>query len=519
MRRGFCASMAWLPALILAMAYAASAPAAPADIDTSFGGDGVVEVEGPAGLTFPREAAARMAIGPHDEVFVLYSTYPACEPPFGCTVELTVARYGADGRRDSAFAPGPQLTVVQDAFAHDFDLPVGADGKPVVAAADEGGGLVVARLGIDGRLDGGFGIGGRAERTGGHPIESARGAPALAVQPDGKVLVAAEGGQDREAGTSELLLARYLSSGQLDPGFGSGGEAVLTLRGRSRPNSVLPGPAGTIAVPAPQCCVGGTPLFGGGFSVARFLSNGRPDPGWPGGGELFYPVSPGYEGGIEAATIGPDGKLIVSFEEESEARSTVGNLVRLLPDGSLDTSFGGGLVTTYSRVGGPDPDDLAVDPEGRIVGVGWAGRVSVFRLRPSGGADRTFNGGRYLVVPYGSDKSTPYQVGLQSGGRIVALGESGSAGGGPKGFALIGIRGGTDRTRCLGKRVTIVGTAKRDEITGTPHRDVIAALGGRDKVRALGGPDLICGGRGRDTLLGGAGRDRIQQDPVHRRPR
>jgi Ca2+-binding RTX toxin-like protein len=198
-------------------------------------------------------------------------------------------------------------------------------------------------------------------------------------------------------------------------------------------------------------------------------------------------------------------------------RSTVGNLVRFLPDGGIDTSFGGGLVTAYSRVGGTDPDGLAVDPEGRIVGVGWAGRVSVFRLRREGGPDRTFNGGRYLVVPYGSNKSTPYQVGLQSSGRIVALGESG--GFGAKGFALIALHGGTDHTKCLGKRATIVGTANRDEIVGTPRRDVIAALAGKDKVRALGGGDLICGGKGRDTLLGGPGKDRVQQDPVRRHGR
>jgi uncharacterized delta-60 repeat protein len=518
-KRACLISIASLAALLATAFGAAGAAAAPADLDASFGGDGIVEVEGPAGLTFPGEAAARMAIGPNDEIYVLYSSYPACEPPFDCRVELTVARYSADGRRDTAFAAGPQLTVKQDAFQHKFDLAVGPDGKPVVVATDEsGGGLTVARLGLDGRLDPGFGVGGLAQRTGTHAIENTGGKPALAIQPDGMVLVAAEGGRDTEAGTSETLLARYLSTGQLDPGFGSGGEAVLTLRGRSRPNAVLPGPAGTIAVAAPQCCLGGSPLFGGGFNVARFLSNGQPDPGWPGGGAFFNPVSPGYDGSIEAATLAPDGKLIVSFEEGSEMRSTVGNLVRFMPDGSLDPSFGaGGRATVYGAVGGTDPDGLAVDPKGRIVGVGWAGRVSVFRLLPEGGPDRTFNGGRYLVVPYGSNKSTPYQVALQSSGRIIALGESG--GFGSKGFGLIALHGGTDRTKCLGKRATIVGTANQDEILGTQRRDVIAALGGRDKVRALGGADLICGGKGRDTLLGGPGRDRVQQDPVRRRSR
>jgi hypothetical protein len=44
MRRRCLASIASLPALVLATACVATAWAAPADLDTSFGGDGIVEV-------------------------------------------------------------------------------------------------------------------------------------------------------------------------------------------------------------------------------------------------------------------------------------------------------------------------------------------------------------------------------------------------------------------------------------------------------------------------------------------
>ena len=102
MKRIFLSSIVSLAALSATAFGAAGAAAAPADLDTSFGGDGIVEVEGPAGLTSPGEAGARMAIGPRDEIFVLHSSYSACEPPFDCRVELSVARYAADGRRDTA---------------------------------------------------------------------------------------------------------------------------------------------------------------------------------------------------------------------------------------------------------------------------------------------------------------------------------------------------------------------------------------------------------------------------------
>lgn len=497
-------------ACVSAATFCDLAGAAPADLDHSLGGDGIVELEGPSGATqFSAESAARMAIGPEDEIFVLYSNHGPCEPAFDCKVELTVVRYEADGSRDTSFGTGgPQLVVRQNAYTHKFDIAVGPDGRPVITAFDDPEDtLTVARLGRDGRLDASFGVGGVIPHNQDHTIEVARTIPVVAVQADGKIVIAGEG--DRTPEGSELIVARLLPNGQFDPGFGVNGEAKIIVRTQIVPADVLLGPTGTITVPGPMCCIAhsGAPS-GEGFSVGRLLADGRPDPGWPVDGSLYFPT-PGAEGAIEGSALAPDGSLFVSFEESTSTVSTPGIVAKLKPDGSLDPAFGKeGKAWLYPRVGSVDPSDIAVDQQGRLVGVGWQGRVALFRLRPDGSADRTFNGGRHLLVPYGGDKSTPYQVGLQSSGRIVALAESG---GGAKGFALIGLRGGTDHSRCLGHKATIVGTQGPDELVGTPHRDVIAALGGKDEVRGLGGADLICGGKGHDKLLGGPGRDRVRQ--------
>lgn len=491
-----------------ALATAATAVAAPADLDRSFGGgDGIVEVTGPAGQ-LPSGAGARMAIGPHDEIFVLFSNYPPCDPPFGCAVGLTVARYTPDGQLDPSFASAvPQLTVKQSALENEFDLAVGTDGKPVLAAyGGAEGGLLVARLGLDGNLDPTFGVGGVAPYTGAHLIETVRGRPKVAVQPDGKVVVAVAGGHEGE-GTSAFVV-RYLANGALDPGFGSGGEARPLVGTQTKPAGVFVGADGSITIPMPLCCVGGTPLYGEGFSVARLTAAGQPDPGLALDGSLFFPT-PGAEGAVEAATPTAAGGLLVSYEASTPTVSTIGNLIELAPNGALDPGFGnGGGLRLFNRVGAVSPSDLAVDGRGRVVGVGWEGRIAVFRLRSDGGRDRTFDGGERVVLPYGGGGATEYEVGIQSNGRILALGDSGL--GAFKRFGLIGLRGGDDRSRCLGKRATIVGTARKDELVGTPHRDVIAALGGRDEVRGLGGPDLICGGKGRDKLFGGAGHDEVR---------
>lgn len=499
-----------LTLVLCALAAASSALAAPADLDRSFGGgDGIAEVTGPAG-SLPQEAGARMAIGPREEIFVLYSNYPAsCDPPFECQLSLTVERFSTDGTADPGFGPGPQLVLRQTAYNHYFDIAVGADGKPVIAAyGGEGGGLVVARLGLDGRLDPSFGVGGVTPFASDRPIETVRDYPRVAVQTDGKIVVAASSQAYREEGQSTLRVARFLANGEFDPGFGSGGEASVAVPSQSRPAGVFLGSGGQVTVPGPLCCRGGTEDFGQGASIARFTTAGQLDPAWALDGTLFM-SSPGAESEVEAATLAGD-SLYLSLEASTPAVSQIGDLVKLAPNGDLDPGFGnGGRVRLFKRVGSLSPADLAVDGNGRLVGVGWEGRIAAFRLRPDGSRDRTFNGGQQIVLPYGGGGTNEYMVGIQASGRIVVLGDSGA--GPAKRFGLIALRGGSDLTRCQGKRATIVGTAKKDKLLGTPRRDVIAALGGADEVRGLAGPDLICGGKGRDKLFGGAGKDKVRQ--------
>lgn len=480
----------------------ASAAAAPADMARGFGENGVVTIEGTGGPVFPADATARMAIGPQDEVLVLFSRY-SCPNQWECPTELTLARYDAAGKRDPTFNAG--LMVQQGPERKPFDVAVGPDGKPVVAAYDSGaaggGALRVFRFDRSGNPDPSFG--GAGETT--QPLRPGESAPvAVAVQPDGKVVVTTEG--SRVGAGQELRVARYLANGALDPGFGTGGVSAPTLPTQTRPADVLLGSTGSITVGSPSCCVGGTSLFGEGFSVARLLGDGRPDPGFAGSGQVRFPT-PGAQGLVEAIALAPDGGTFVLFEESTETVSTVDNLVKLKPDGSLDTSFGqGGRLRTYNRVGSVAPNAIAIDDRGRIVGAGSDEKIAAFRLRPNGTVDRTFNGGQRVRS---NSTGRAIGIGLQSSGRIVVLGETGCCT--ALGFNLVAFRGGTSRATCQRHKATIVGTSGRDELVGTKRRDVIAALGGKDKVRGLSGADLICGGPGRDTLLGGPGQDQIRQ--------
>lgn len=465
-------------ALALAVTPAAGAPG---DLDGSFGSQGVAVVEGPSGPQLSSQAPPKLALGPKGEIFVLFANAAPCTEFSGCSIEWTVARFSADGIRDAGF--NAHLTVKGNEYEPGA-LAIGPDGKPVVAVLDQGR-VVVARFDPAGSLEATLGAGDANPLFGG-----AYEPPVVAVQDNGEVLVAVGSAFD-------LRVVRYLPNGERDPGFGSGGEAKMTLSTRSRPAGIMLGAGGSVSLAAPQCCGGSAP-FGEGVAFARFLSDGRPDAGLAGSGQAFL-YTPKAQGNVEAAALAPDGGAYIVFEVSTENASTVGNVVKLRPDGSVDGGFAG---NGYSHIP-MSVDALAVDGKGRLVAGGWDGAAAVFRMRPGGGPDRTFGGGE----PVKLKSSGPAALALQSKGRIVVLGEPCC---GPKSATLYRLVGGTDHTRCLGHRATIVGTAKPDEIVGTPHRDVIAALGGADEVRGLGGPDLICGGKGRDKLLGGAGRDTVR---------
>lgn len=487
-----------MTALGLLAATAPVAAAAPADLDRSFGGDGLVAVERPSGEPFSTEAQGRMAIGPGDEIFALYSTVGTCPSFSSCTIEWSLLRYDRDGKRDHGFGVGPSssLSVRQNPYSQ-AEVAVGPDGKPVIAAIEQGN-LVVARFDRGGHLDGGFGGGGRATVPG----YAVSGAPALSVQADGKVLVAAEGSGGIAPGSIGLVIARFQPDGSLDPGFGQAGVLAVAIETQSRPAGLLLGSGGTITTGMSECCKGEGGQ-GPAVGFARLLVDGSLDPAFTGDGITTFPTSP--PGMLRAIALAPDGSLYAALEGETYS----GIVVKLAPTGAVDVRFGGaGTVSAAKRTGVITVSDLVVDAKNRLLGTGWNGSAATFRMRSDGKVDRTFNGGQGITTVIGASQEGGRAIALQSSGRIVVLGESLCC---AKELALFRLIGGTDHTRCLGHKATIVGTQGRDELTGTPRRDVIAALGGKDKVRALSGADLICGGKGRDTLLGGPGRDQVRQ--------
>ena len=158
------------------------------------------------------------------------------------------------------------------------------------------------------------------------------------------------------------------------------------------------------------------------FAVARYLPGGTLDPDF--GIDGLVTTELGAPGdAASAVALQPNGRIVATGTDNGE-RFVV---VRYLPDGTLDPSFGGdGIAGTPRSAHYWGGEDLAIQPDGKIVVVGTAGnrgmttRFVVARFRPDGMKDPNFGDRGIVVTPFASGQA--HAVAIQPDGRIVVAG-------------------------------------------------------------------------------------------------
>jgi uncharacterized delta-60 repeat protein len=125
----------------------------------------------------------------------------------------------------------------------------------------------------------------------------------------------------------------------------------------------------------------------------------------------------GIDDRAEKLALQPDSKILVVGYSGS-------NLIvaRYLPDGTLDSSFGtGGISTTTFATGA----SIALQPDGKILVGGVSGfGYLIARLNSNGSPDASWAGDGVLDVPAAGNLGRGFSsIGLQPDGRAVVLGE------------------------------------------------------------------------------------------------
>ncbi len=289
-----------------------------------------------------------------------------------------VARLNADGSLDMTF------DTVNDSFGLGAIFSVSALSGGRVLVGGEFGGFSffngndsIRVLNADGSTDSSIGF----------STTALGGVRAIAVQPDGKIIV---GGNFNRPGSNSIdQVFRLNPDGSIDTGFG-GSPPSLRSSSSGQVNSIIIQPDGKIIL-------AGFNLFvnSGNFvsisSIVRLNADGTSDTSFVPGIRATIPLGQG----INAAALQSDGKIVVVWGYNQPNGFPTGGIARLNSDGSLDTTFNYTLPNSFFN-------SVVIQPDGKILVGGpfnfgfvnsQTGSVSyngVVRLNADGSRDTTF---------------------------------------------------------------------------------------------------------------------------------
>lgn len=313
-----------------------------------------------------------------------------------------IARLLPNGKVDASF---------QGSASHLWCMTLQPDGKILI-----GGDFVqyagqtryrFARIHPDGTLDNSF------NTTGVTLFSGAPGLYAIALQPDGKILIG--GNFSAYDGEARYSFARVNADGSLDESFNMGVAGSVRAIAVQEDGKILLG--GSFAKIAEGC---------GGFGIARVHPDGSPDTTfksergfWAGGG--------GNTSSVRSIVLQPDGKILVGGLFERYDDHTKSGIVRLNADGSLDASF-----TGVGTEGGGIVDHISVEPNGQILisgrfsGYRGTGRNGICRINADGTLDNNFSLRRFDKVQGGQFASSIFYHAMQTDRKLIVVGEFGS---------------------------------------------------------------------------------------------
>lgn len=396
---------------------------------------------------------------------------------FILALAMGATTFAAGGTLDSTFGINGIVTTQFDGLPSSAsDIALQADGRIVILGSRQSA-KVLVRYNRDGTLDAAFGVGGIA------PIEiTSFSGSRIALQTDGKILV---GGSSN----GRFAVARYAANGSLDTSFGTYGlGAIPSDAGDNRysPSDLIIQPDGRIMMVGTESNQGNFTNF----AVASFYNDGTPNfvrifdkgdfpnnryngasaiaiqadnkivvsgdmmdndanqqltlmrldqDGWTdksafgtnGKGTVLVSI-PNFSHSSGALALQPDGKILAAGSIVNDDNKPVdGVLVRLLGNGSLDTSFGGTGIVVADFGANEAFDDFVIQPDGKIIVEGKTGSLDasdflLVRYNSDGSLDTTFGADGKVVTDLGDSTDMAMGIGRQLDSRVIVVGASGT---------------------------------------------------------------------------------------------
>ena len=327
-------------------------------LDEAFGDGGVIFPPSPVDVA----AADSLVIDQLDRIVLIATT----------STSYVVLRFNFDGSADLSFGGTGILTIPIEGGPFPITgVAIDAENRILGVGGSYGARsrFIVYRVQETGELDPSFGGTGIVftEITSG-PVDRATG---IALQSDGKIVVV---GRALSPLNYLVGLARYLPDGVLDPEFGSEGKVVFSVLDTNLARKVVIQPDGKIAV-AFSACLNPGPDVHCSPGLARLDDRGALDPTFGDGGWTYFDLG-GFGAYAYDLALQPDGAIVTAGDRfiTPDSNNTTALLLRFLPDGSLDDTFGfhGISETTYGytyNIAG----SIRLQADGRIVIAGFTG--------------------------------------------------------------------------------------------------------------------------------------------------
>ncbi len=399
--------------LIFVCAGSSRSFAAPGALDLTFNGSGSTNVAMGAGNTFGRA----LAVQPDTKVLLGGYTHN------GTNFDFAVARFLADGSRDTAFGQGGEvITSVSGGDDYGLCIAVQSDGKFLLAGYSENAGIremSIVRYQIDGALDESFGTGGKQLIQAGQSRSSAW---SLVITHDGKILLA---GWTDEGGRDVFASIRLNTNGTLDSSFGNSGKITTAV------GSVSSSGRGIAIQNDGKVIIGGFATIEGSidFAVARYDSNGLLDTTFADSGIALIPVGNSSTDYAYSALIQSDSKIVIAGSSSINGTADFA-MVRLDQNGYLDQGFGvGGKVTADFQTDNDFALKVTAQLDGKLILIGsarvqGAANIAVARFHTDGTPDLGFGNGGKVVTPVSATSNASWDVAVTPNGRISVSGWS-----------------------------------------------------------------------------------------------
>lgn len=263
-------------------------------LDTTFGAEGLISTDFDNGY----DIAHSVTLQADNKIVVAGKSSTAINNDFA------LARYNPNGSLDITFSDDGWVTT--DFASNDeegYAVAIQSDGKIVVAGMAYIPGnyidFALVRYNLDGSLDSSFDVDGWVTTDFTGDADYGR---AIAIQQDGKIVVAGYGG------FGDFVSARYNTNGSLDTTFGNAGRVTTDFGASSDYGYAM------VLQPDGKIVVAGTAnmdLTGSDFALARYNSNGSLDTSFHYDGKVTTDFNSIYDNGY-AIALQQDGKIVVA---------------------------------------------------------------------------------------------------------------------------------------------------------------------------------------------------------------